>query len=86
MLYVEGLPEMEFGVPVFRNCYPQALSLATGGRVGTTVGAMVVSAKDVRGAIHPEVLASRALRAGEHVVAWRPETGEMAVVRRGREQ
>ncbi|UCC69583.1 MAG: hypothetical protein JSV79_06695 [Armatimonadota bacterium] len=85
MLYVQGLPEMEFGVPVFRNCYPQALSLATGGRVGTTVGAMVVSATNARGVIHPEVLASRALAPGEHVVAWRPETGEMEVVRRGGE-
>ncbi len=80
MLYVQGLPETAFAVPVFRNCYPQALSLATGGRAP----ARMVSGQNAPGTIHPQAMESWVLAPGEYLVAWRAERGAMEVVRRGR--
>ena len=78
-IYVRRLPEMAYGVPVFRNCFPQAISFA----VGRNAPIRVVTDTPSPGSIHPEEMAHWALRPGESLIAWNPETGEMKTVRVG---
>ena len=78
-IYVSRLPEMAYGVPVFRNCFPQAISFA----VGRTAPIRVVTDTPSPGSIHPEEMAHWALRPGESLIAWNAKTGEMETVRVG---
>jgi len=78
-LYFCDLPESVDGAPIFRNCYPQALSLAA----GSPIAAHTVSGRDEPGTIHPDDVSARILHPGEYVVSWRPETARMVIVRSG---
>ena len=77
-LFVRGLPEAYCGAPVFANCYPQAIGLATGGSV-----AVRVVAAASRGAIHPDVMELWKLQPGEYLVAFDAEHHRMRVIRHG---
>ena len=78
-LYVRGLPEMAYGAPVFRNCFPQAMNLA----LARTVPVRVVTDTHSPGSIHPDTMARWVLRPGEFFITWDPKTGRMQVVRAG---
>ena len=78
-IYVSRLPEMAYGVPVFRNCFPQAISFA----VGRTTPIRVVTDTPSPGSIHPDEMAHWALRPGESLIAWNRKIGAMETVRVG---
>lgn len=73
VFYFRDLPEAVDGAPVFRNCYPQALNLAT----GRSVAAYTVSPREEGGKIHPDDLSARLRRPGHHLVFWRPDSARM---------
>jgi len=77
-LYVADLPQEIHGAPVFANCYPQALNLATGQFITT----QVVSERP-RAGIHPDVMAATPLRPGEYLVSWDAQKGDLRIIRTG---
>ena len=78
-LYVSNLPQAWHGAPVFANCYPQALILAT----GAPVPVRVISDIPRSGGIHPDVMAVSRLKPGEHIVSWDPKSESLHLVRSG---
>jgi len=78
-LYVSNLPQAWHGAPVFANCYPQALNLAS----GEPVPVRVISDIPRSGAIHPNAMAATRLRPGEHLASWDPDSESLRLVRSG---
>ena len=79
VLYVSDLPQAWHGVPVFANCYPQALILAS----GHPVPVRVISDLPRSGGIHPDVMAVSRLKPDEHIVSWDPKSETLRLLRRG---
>ena len=76
-IYVDGLPDARLGAQIFRNCYPQALSLA----MGRPAPMRAISRQE--GAIHPDVIAASAIFPGEYVAVWQEKSSSLRIARDG---
>ncbi len=76
-IYVDGLPDARLGAQIFRNCYPQALSLA----MGSPAPVRLVSRDDA--GFHPEVIAASVIFPGEYVVVWQEKLSRFRIARDG---
>ncbi len=78
-LYVAALPDMSYGVPIFRNCFPQALLRA----VRDSFPIYAVTDNPGPDNIPPELMDKWVLQSGEYLLAWQPAEDKMVIVRAG---